>query len=156
VQHRWCANQPEKSGGLSAARRVDALASALPEMPENRDPAQLRSATVGECPRTATSAFQPFSAIPYSFCARAQAKWRRNDQRIASTPRFLGDVAVAILALVFSILFIVYSRNTGHSFWTYWAPFLLAGVAIPVYRAARSHMTEPEPVPAYPAGPAER
>ena len=26
-------------------------------------------------------------------------------------------MTVAILALVFSILFIVYSRNTGHSFW---------------------------------------
>jgi hypothetical protein len=46
---------------------------------------------------------------------------------------------------VCSILFIFYSRNTGHSFWVYWAPCLLAGVAmlagIPVYRAARSHMT---------------
>jgi L-asparagine transporter-like permease len=66
--------------------------------------------------------------------------------------RILRDMTVAILALVFSILFIVYSRNTCHSFWIYWAPFLLAGVAmlagIPVYRAARSHMTEPEPVPA--------
>ena len=69
-------------------------------------------------------------------------------------------MTVAILALVLSILFIGYSRSTGHSFWIYWAPFLLAGVAmlagIPVYRAARSRMTEPEPVPAYPAGPAER
>jgi basic amino acid/polyamine antiporter, APA family len=99
------------------------------------------------------------AAIPYGFSALAQIKWRRNDQRIANTPRFLRDMTVAILALVFSILFIFYSRNTGHSFWVYWAPFLLAGVAmlagIPVYRASRSHMTEPEPVPAYPAEPAE-
>ena len=26
---------------------------------------------------------------------------------------------------MFSILFIVYSRNTGHSFWVYWTPFTL-------------------------------
>jgi APA family basic amino acid/polyamine antiporter len=60
---------------------------------------------------------------------------------------------VAVLALVFSILFIVYSRNTGHSFWVYWAPFFLAGGAlllgIPVYLAQRRHMTPPGPVPAY-------
>ena len=72
----------------------------------------------------------------------------------------MRDVAVAILALVFSILFLGHSRNTGHTFWIYWAPCLLAGVAmlasIPVYRAARCHMTEPEPAPAYPAGPPER
>ena len=60
---------------------------------------------------------------------------------------------VAVLALVFSILFIVYSRNTGHSFWTYWAPYFLAAVAlllgIPVYLAQRHHMSRPEPVPPY-------
>jgi APA family basic amino acid/polyamine antiporter len=60
---------------------------------------------------------------------------------------------VAVLALVFSILFIVYSRNTGHSFWVYWAPFFLAAGAlllgIPVYLAQRHRLTEPEPVPAY-------
>jgi APA family basic amino acid/polyamine antiporter len=97
------------------------------------------------------------AAIPYSFSALAQIKWRRADRRLRQTPRFLRDMTVAILALVFSILFIIYSRNTGHSFWIYWAPFLLAGVAlltgIPVYRGARSHMTEPEAVPSYPAEP---
>jgi APA family basic amino acid/polyamine antiporter len=61
---------------------------------------------------------------------------------------------VAVLALVFSILFIWYSRNTGaDNAWGYWAPFVLAGVAllvgIPVYRAQRAHMTQPEPVPEY-------
>ena len=54
---------------------------------------------------------------------------------------------------MFSILFIWYSRNTGHDFWVYWAPFLLAGGAlllgIPVYAALRGQMTEPDPVPAY-------
>jgi hypothetical protein len=51
-------------------------------------------------------------------------------------------------------LFIIYSRDTGDSFWVYWAPFLLAGAAmlagIPVYRSTRGHMTEPGPVPPYP------
>ena len=36
---------------------------------------------------------------------------------------------VSILALVFSVLFIFYSRNTGHSFWLVWAPFFLAAAA---------------------------
>ena len=61
---------------------------------------------------------------------------------------------VAILALVFSVLFIFYSRNTGHSFWLVWSPFFLAAAAfllgIPVYNQQRGHMTEPEPVPPYP------
>ncbi len=60
---------------------------------------------------------------------------------------------VAVVSLVFSVLFIWYSRNTGHSFWVYWAPFLLAGGAlllgIPVYRSQRGKMSEPEPVPEY-------
>ena len=93
------------------------------------------------------------SAIPYGFSALAQIKWRRADQRLLKTPRFLRDMTVAIVALVFSVLFIFYSRNTGHSFWLYWAPFFLAAAAfalgIPVYNRQRGHMTEPEPVPPY-------
>jgi basic amino acid/polyamine antiporter, APA family len=93
------------------------------------------------------------AAIPYGFSALAQLKWRLADHRQLETPRFTRDVVVAGLSLVFSILFIVYSRNTGHSFWTYWAPFILAGVAlllgIPVYASQRRHMTEPEPVPQF-------
>ena len=62
-------------------------------------------------------------------------------------------MVVAIVSLVFSVLFIWYSRNTGHGTWVYWAPFTMAGGAlllgIPVYLAQRGHMTEPEPVPAY-------
>jgi hypothetical protein len=57
------------------------------------------------------------------------------------------------ITLVFSILFIWYSRNTGHSFWVYWAPFFLAAGAlvlgIPVYLAQRRHMSQPGPVPPY-------
>ena len=60
---------------------------------------------------------------------------------------------VAVVSLVFSILFIWYSRNTGQSFWVYWAPFLLAGGAlllgIPVYRSQREVMTAPGPTPPY-------
>jgi APA family basic amino acid/polyamine antiporter len=93
------------------------------------------------------------AAIPYAFSALAQIKWRLMDHKTMETPRFARDMIVAVLALVFSILFIVYSRNTGHSFWVYWAPFFLAGGAlllgIPVYAAQRGKMTEPEPVPAY-------
>jgi APA family basic amino acid/polyamine antiporter len=62
-------------------------------------------------------------------------------------------MAVAVLALIFSILFIWYSRNTGQSFWVYWAPFFMAGGAlllgIPVYGAQRQRMTQPPPVPPY-------
>jgi len=60
---------------------------------------------------------------------------------------------VAVLALAFSILFIYYSRNTGHSFWVYWAPYYLAAAAlllgIPVYLMQRRRMSRPEPVPPY-------
>jgi APA family basic amino acid/polyamine antiporter len=94
------------------------------------------------------------AAIPYGFSALAQIKWRRADQQLHKTPRFLRDMIVAILALVFSVLFIFYSRNTGHSFWLYWAPFFLAAAAlalgIPVYSKQRGQMTEPAPVPPYP------
>jgi APA family basic amino acid/polyamine antiporter len=93
------------------------------------------------------------AAIPYGFSALAQIKWRVADNRLLNREHFLRDMVVALLAVVFSVLFIVYSRNTGHSFWVYWAPFFMAGGAlllgIPVYRAQRSHMSEPEPVPPY-------
>jgi hypothetical protein len=42
----------------------------------------------------------------------------------------IRDMIVAGLTPVFSILFICYSRNTGHSFRVYWAPFFLAGGAL--------------------------
>jgi basic amino acid/polyamine antiporter, APA family len=93
------------------------------------------------------------SAIPYGFSALAQLKWRWIDHRAMHTPRFARDMIVAALALVFSILFIIYSRNTGNSFWVYWAPYFLAAGAlllgIPVYLSQRRHMTRPDPVPAY-------
>jgi APA family basic amino acid/polyamine antiporter len=93
------------------------------------------------------------SAIPYAFSALAQLKWRWIDHQAMHTPRFARDMIVAALALLFSILFIVYSRNTGNSFWVYWAPYFLAAGAlllgIPVYLAQRRHLTPPPPVPSY-------
>src|SRR5215467_11443207 len=93
------------------------------------------------------------AAIPYAFSALAQLKWRWADQQTIHTPRFARDMIVAVLALVFSILFIWYSRNTGNSFWVYWAPFFLAAGAmllgIPIYRVQRRHMTQPGAVPPY-------
>jgi APA family basic amino acid/polyamine antiporter len=93
------------------------------------------------------------AAIPYAFSALAQIKWRLADQRELHTPKFVRDMVVAVLSVVFSVLFIVYSRNTGNDFWVYWAPFFMAGGALllglPVYRRQRAHMTEPEPVPPF-------
>jgi APA family basic amino acid/polyamine antiporter len=94
------------------------------------------------------------ASIPYGFSALAQMKWRLIDHRTMQTPRFVRDMVVAVLALVFSILFIWYSRNTGHGFWVYWAPFLLAGTAllfgIPVYKRQRPQMSEPVAMPPFP------
>ena len=87
------------------------------------------------------------AAVPYAFSALAQIKWRMADQKAMETPRFIRDMVVAVLSVVFSGLFIYYSRNTGHSFWVYWAPFLLTAGAfalgIPVYRRQRGRMTAP-------------
>ncbi len=94
------------------------------------------------------------AAIPYAFSAMAQIKWRRADQRTLKTPRFVRDVTIAVVGLVFSILFIWYSRNTGDTLWEEYLPFVFAGVAFllgaPVYRVQRKHMTEPPVVPAFP------
>ncbi|HET8784437.1 MAG TPA: amino acid permease, partial [Candidatus Limnocylindrales bacterium] len=107
------------------------------------------------------------AAIPYLFSALAQLKWRWIDRKQGNGARFLRDATVAVLAIVFSVLFIVYSRNTGaqgqrslgqifnHDWgsWAEWMPFVLAGVAlilgVPVYKAQRRHMTEPGDVPPY-------
>jgi APA family basic amino acid/polyamine antiporter len=93
------------------------------------------------------------SAIPYGFSALAQLKWRWMDHEKGDTPRLARDLIVAGLSLVFSILFIYYSRNTGHSWFVYWAPFLMAGGAlvlgVPVYRRQSGQMTEPGEVPPY-------
>jgi APA family basic amino acid/polyamine antiporter len=91
------------------------------------------------------------AAIPYGFSALAQMKWRIADRTSIETPRFVRDMVIAVLSLVFSAFFIYYSRDTGHSFWVYWSPFLLTAAAfvigIPVYRSQRHRMTPP-PAPA--------
>ncbi|HEY7593744.1 MAG TPA: amino acid permease [Actinophytocola sp.] len=93
------------------------------------------------------------AAIPYGFSALAQIKWRMADRRALEGRRFARDVTVAVVSLVFSILFIWYSRNIGQPFWLYWAPFILAAAAlllgIPVYRSQRRRMSAPTPVPTY-------
>ena len=93
------------------------------------------------------------AAIPYGFSAAAQIKWRIADQKKIETARFARDMIVAALSLIFSVLFIYYSRNTGHSFWVYWAPFFLTIAAflvgVPVYRRQRNRMTAPDEVPPY-------
>jgi APA family basic amino acid/polyamine antiporter len=107
------------------------------------------------------------AAIPYLFSALAQLKWRWIDRKHGIGAHFLRDSIVAVLAVVFSILFIVYSRNTGaqgsRSFgqifghdwgsWAEWMPFVLSAVAlllgIPVYKRQKSKMSQPEDVPPY-------
>ena len=95
------------------------------------------------------------AAIPYAFSALAQIKWRVQDDREMHTPRVARDVTVAVVAIVFSVLFVWYSRNTGEdAAWKVWLPFIFGGVAfllgIPVYLAQRTHMTEPRAGPALP------
>ena len=62
-------------------------------------------------------------------------------------------MGVAIVALVMSLAFIWYSRNSGDNWYVVWGPFLMAGGAallgIPVYLSQRGSMTEPAPVPEY-------
>jgi APA family basic amino acid/polyamine antiporter len=94
------------------------------------------------------------AAIPYAFSALAQLKWRWRDRREMHTRRFARDSIVAVVAIVFSILFVYYSRNSGQENWyEVWGPFLMAGAAlvigVPVYLAMRSRMTTPPPVPPY-------
>jgi basic amino acid/polyamine antiporter, APA family len=94
------------------------------------------------------------AAIPYAFSALAQLKWRLQDRRELHARRFARDSIVAVVSLIFSILFIYYSRNTGQDNWyEVWGPFLMAGVAlligIPIYLAMRTRMSDPPPVPPY-------
>lgn len=94
------------------------------------------------------------AAIPYGFSALAQCTWRWNDNRAVVTARLIRDLLVAVVALVFSLAFIYYSRNSGDDWYVVWGPFLMAGgaflVGIPVYLHQRNRMSEPLPVPPIP------
>jgi APA family basic amino acid/polyamine antiporter len=85
------------------------------------------------------------SAVPYLLSALAQIKWSLRDRRAVQRPRLVRDLVVAVLVVVFSGLFIWYSRDTGQDFWVYWAPFFLTAGAfalgVPVYRAQRHRLT---------------
>jgi APA family basic amino acid/polyamine antiporter len=93
------------------------------------------------------------AAIPYAASALAQLKWRLTDRQRGHTPHFLLDVGVAVVALVLSLAFVWYSRNSGENWYVVWGPFLMAGGAallgIPVYLSQRGSMTEPAAVPEY-------
>ncbi len=88
------------------------------------------------------------AAVPYAFSALAQLKWRWRDNHHVHPARLWFDLTVATVALLFSIAFIYYSRNTGNTWYVTWGPFLMSGAAalvgIPVYLAQRAHMTAPE------------
>jgi APA family basic amino acid/polyamine antiporter len=93
------------------------------------------------------------AAVPYGFSALAQIKWRLADRRAGQSARFARDVIVAVLSLVFSVLFVVYSRNSGDDWFVVWGPFLMAGAAfllgVPVFLAVRNRMSAPPEVPPY-------
>ena len=91
------------------------------------------------------------AAIPYAASAAAQIKWRLADRARGTTAHFVRDSFVAVVALVMSVAFVWYSRNSGDSWYVVWGPFLMtAGAAligIPVYFAKRSSMTSPRACP---------
>ena len=90
------------------------------------------------------------AAVPYGFSALAQLKWRLADHRQIETSRFIRDLIIAVLSVIFSAFFIYYSRTTGHSFWVSWAPVLLTVgaflIGVPVYRHQRPRMTAPNDI----------
>ena len=90
-------------------------------------------------------------AIPYAFSAMAQIKWRIADGRAITRGRMVRDVGIAAVALVFSVLFIVYSTNGDAEGLARYEPFLFALgaylIGLPVYWYNRGRMTAPGPVP---------
>jgi len=53
------------------------------------------------------------AAIPYAFSALAQIVRRVKDHQQMVTARVGRDLVVAVVALIFSVAFIYYSRNSG-------------------------------------------
>ncbi|RYV51720.1 amino acid permease [Pengzhenrongella frigida] len=94
------------------------------------------------------------AAVPFAFSALVQITWRWRDERgqdhgSRRSARFALDVSVAVVALIFSIAFLFYSRNTGSTWYVVWGPYLMAGgafaVGIPVYLARRGRLTPAVP-----------
>lgn len=86
------------------------------------------------------------AAIPYAFSALAQLKWRWQDRQTELGSRWMLDSAVALVALVLSVAFVYYSRNSGDDWYVVWGPFLMAGGAAllgaPVYLAKRGRLSD--------------
>ena len=91
------------------------------------------------------------AAIPYAFSALAQIKWRIADKRVITRSRFLRDVLIAGVSLVFSVLFIAFSTNTEAGGPAY-MPFVYAAGAfllgVPVYLMEPRADDAPGPAPA--------
>jgi basic amino acid/polyamine antiporter, APA family len=91
------------------------------------------------------------AAIPYGFSALAQIKWRIADRRAITTSRLVRDLVTAGVALVVSVLFVVYSTNTEATGFGVYEPFVyLLGallLGVPVFLFSRSRMTAPPPPP---------
>ena len=92
------------------------------------------------------------AAIPYGFSALAQIKWRLADHRALETPRFVRDMVVAVVSLVFSVLLIRMDATPASSFGVYSGALARWGsIAIrhPGLRGTARQMTQPDPVPEY-------
>jgi APA family basic amino acid/polyamine antiporter len=91
------------------------------------------------------------AAVPYAFSALAQIVWRIQDGHATSTLRLVWDLTAAAVALVLSLAFIYYSRNTGQTWYVVWGPYLMtagaAALGLPVYLAQRGKMSAPPPLP---------
>jgi len=59
--------------------------------------------------------------------AQPTGHWR--DDHHVHPARLWFDLTVATVALLFSIAFIYYSRNTGNTWYVTWGPFLMSGAA---------------------------
>jgi basic amino acid/polyamine antiporter, APA family len=91
------------------------------------------------------------AAIPYAFSALAQIKWRIADRRAITTSRLVRDLVTAGVALIVSVLFVVYSTDTAATGFGVYEPFVyLIGallLGVPVFLVGRSRMTVPPPPP---------
>lgn len=94
------------------------------------------------------------AAIPYGFSALAQIYMRIMDAKKMERARLFRDVLVSAIALVFVVLFIIYSRNTDEANWySVYGPYLMTlgafGLGVPVYLYMRRRMSAVPPIPDY-------